>query len=253
MIRVVLVTLLGLLWAGTAVSQEEPIPPKRSSMAKIGGLFGYTPGWLFVDVKPINQQLIGAGGAALKENGVYLNGIGGGAYIMFVPNLRVGGLGMSGRLTSTALNSAGVRRDAELSVSFGGVTVDYVVPIVERLDVSVGVTLGAGSIELMLRQTNGGALTWGGEWNNYGNGNYHQGGQVGNISRKLTGSFFSAVPAVNVEYAILGWLGVRLGASYVTMFSPTWQVDEKYDLLGVPSNIKGNGFMINAGLFVGTF
>lgn len=251
--RVVLSLVLLSFCVGSGFAQEEPIPPKRSKMAKIGGLFGYTPGWLFVDVKPINQQLIGAGGAALKDNGIFMNGIGGGAYIMFVPNLRVGGLGMNGRLTSTALSSAGVRRDAELTVSFGGVTVDYVVPIVEKLDVSFGVTLGGGAMELTLRQSNGGALTWGGEWNNYGNGNYNQGAQIGNISRKLTGSFFSAVPAVNVEYALLGWLGIRVGASYVTMFAPSWEVDEKYDLLGVPSSVKGNGFMINAGLFVGTF
>jgi hypothetical protein len=37
------------------------------------------------------------------------------------------------------------------------------------------------------------------------------------------------------------------------MASPSWQVDDKYDLLGVPSKISGKGFMINAGLFVGTF
>ncbi|MEO8167988.1 MAG: hypothetical protein ABI623_07065, partial [bacterium] len=77
--------------------------------------------------------------------------------------------------------------------------------------------------------------------------------QVINSTRKLTGSFFVVVPEVSLEYGILGWVGVRLGVSYVGMIAPSWQVDEKYELLGVPSNISGRGVMINAGIFVGTF
>lgn len=233
------------------LAQEEPIPPKRSRAAKIGGLFGYTPGWLFVDTKPINEFIVPARGASLKESGVYMNGIGGGLYIMFVPNLRVGGLGMSGRSTSTSLDGFGVRRDVEMEVSFGGVTLEYVVPIVERLDFAFGVMLGGGGLSLTLRQDNGGSLTWNGEWGNFGNpGNA---GPLNNLTRKLSGSYFVYVPSVNFEYAILGWIGVRLGASYVGMASPSWQVDDNYDLLGVPSKVSGKGFMINAGLFVGTF
>jgi hypothetical protein len=61
------------------------------------------------------------------------------------------------------------------------------------------------------------------------------------------------VPAVNIEYGILGWLGVRLGASYVGMSAPSWTVDDQYDLLGVPSKVSGKGFMVNMGIFIGTF
>ncbi len=249
--RVLFTLCLTASVAVLGVAQEEPIPPKRSKAAKIGGLFGYTPGWLFVDTKPINEFILPAKGAALRESGVYMNGVGGGLYIMFVPNLRVGGLGMSGRSTSTSLDGFGVRRDVEMEVSFGGVTLEYVVPIVERLDLSFGATLGWGGLSLTLRQDNGGSLTWNGEWGNFGSpGNPLP---LSNLTRKLSGSYFAYVPTVNIEYAILGWVGVRLGASYVGMAAPSWQVDDKYDLLGVPSNVNGRGFMINAGLFVGTF
>ncbi len=240
-----------VLVAAGSVAQEEPIPPKRSKAAKIGGLFGYTPGWLFVDTKPINDFIVPAKGASLKESGVYMNGIGGGLYIMFVPNLRVGGLGMSGSSKSTSLDGFGMRRDVEMEVSFGGVTLEYVVPIVERLDLAVGTMLGWGGVSLTLRQDNGGSLTWNGEWGNFGNPGSV--GPVYNLTRKLSGSYFVYVPSVNFEYALLGWIGLRLGASYVGMALPSWKVDDKYDLLGVPSKVSGKGFMINAGLFVGTF
>lgn len=234
--------------ATVGLAQEEPIPPKRTKAAKIGGLFGYTPGWLFVDTKPINGFIVPAKGAALKESGLYLNGIGGSAYIIFVPNIRVGGLGMSGRSTSTSLDGFGVRRDVEMEVSFAGVTVEYVHQIMERFDVAVGTMIGGGDLSLTLRQDNGGSLTWNGEWSNFGNPPV-----LTNLTRKLSGGFFTIVPSINFEYAILGWVGVRLGASYVAMMAPSWKVDDTYELLGVPSSIKGNGFMINAGLFVGTF
>jgi hypothetical protein len=251
----VLLTLLFTLYAGSlSIAQEEPpIPPQRSKAAKVGAFGGFTPGWLFVDVAPINEMLVPSGGAALKNNGVWLYGGAGSAYIMFVKNLRVGGLGMSGAISSTALSATGIRRDAGLNVGFGGVTLEYVVPIVERLDVSVGTMLGAGGIDITLRQDAGGAKTWGAEWGNFESGNYGVGGQVSHIKQTMSGAFFVWVPSVNIEYALLGWVGIRVGASYVGMSAPSWTVDDNYELLGVPGKVNGQGFMVNAGVFVGTF
>jgi hypothetical protein len=108
--------------------------------------------------------------------------------------------------------------------------------------------IGGGGIDLILRQDNGGISRWDGEQNIFLSGN-----PGSNLKRTLTGSYFVLVPSVNFEYAILGWVGFRLGASYVTMLSPSWTVDDNHELLGVPSKVSGKGFMINAGLFVGTF
>jgi hypothetical protein len=246
-----IVGLLAMALSAETFSQEEPpIPPRRAKAAKVGFFGGITPGWLFVDVKPINEILVSSRGAALKENGVMMYGGAGAAYIMVIPNFRVGGVGMSGAIRSTSLDAGNLRRDAELRVGFGGVTLEYVLPVVERLDVAVGGMLGWGGIDITLRQNDGSNLRWDEIWNHYG-------GQTTSVpgasTRKMTGSYFVWVPSVNVEYALLGWLGVRLGASYVGMSGASWQLDDKYDLLGVPSSINGNGFMINAGIFVGTY
>lgn len=246
--RVTLNILLLVLIVSIGVAQEDPIPPKRSKAAKIGGLAGFTPGWLFVDVKEINNFLQAGKAAPLKDNGVFLTGGGGAAYIMLVPNLRVGGVGMGGSISSISTDAGGLRREADLHVGYGGVTAEYVVPVVERFDVAFGSMFGGGGIDITLRQSNGTSNTWLGEQRYLGGS-----GSVPNTTRKLGGAFFVVIPSVNFEYAVTGWVGIRLGASYVTMFSPTWKVDDEFELLGVPSSVKGSGFMINAGLFVGTF
>jgi hypothetical protein len=246
----VLLVVFTCLIGYTGYSQEEPIPPKRSHAVKIGALGGFTPGWLSVDVGPINDFLSAGKGAPLNNNGVVLYGGAGAAYILLVPNLRVGGMGMGGSIESTSLDALGIRRDAKLHVAFGGVTVEYVIPLIEHLDLAAGAMIGTGGIDIILRQNNGGFDDWLTEQRYLGTG---LGAPTNNVSRKLTGSYFVWVPAVNIEYGILGWLGVRLGASYVGMSAPSWTVDDQYDLLGVPSKVSGKGFMVNMGIFIGTF
>ncbi|HEX9658011.1 MAG TPA: hypothetical protein VGB89_13980 [Bacteroidota bacterium] len=237
-----------------------PIPPKRSQMAKIGGFGYFAPSWVKIDVNPINQFLIGAGAAPLKDNGIFMYGGGGAAYIILVPNLRIGGMGTSGSIRSTSIQPTPsglntVRRDVEATVGFGAITVEYVIPIVEHLDISIGGAIGWGGLDLQLREDNGSTLTWGQEWTNFGSGNYQAttGNQIMNITRTLSGSFLIWRPGVNIEYAFMGWLAGRIGVSYLGMSAPSWEVDGKYDLVGVPDNINGKGVTVNLGVMIGTF
>lgn len=248
--RFLILLLLASFAAPLVQAQDEPIPPRRSRMAKMGLFGGFTPGYLFMDIAPVNTFLTAGKGAALKNDGVFLTGGGGAAYIMLLPNVRVGGMGLSGGLKSTSLDGAGIRRDAELIVGMGAMTIEYVVPIVARLDVAFGATLGWGGMELRLRQSNGGSNTWVGEQDLFGS---WTAGAPGNMTRTLNGSFFLWAPTVNVEYAVLGWMAVRVGASYNGMSAPSWEVDGRYDLLGVPSDVTAKGFMLHAGLLIGTF
>ena len=244
--------ILIVCWSTFGFGQEEPIPPKRSRMAKIGLFGAFTPGWIFPDVKPINDFLKGGGAAPLKDDGVLLWGGSGAAYIMLVPNLRLGGVGMSGSIKSTLVNvTTNARKDAQLRIGYGGVTIEYVVPIVEQLDVAVGTMLGAGGIDLVLRQSNRQTDTWQSEQDFLRTGMTTP--TTNNVTRTLTGTFFVYIPSLYVEYTILGWLAVRGGVSYVGMAAPSWEVDGNYELLGVPGEVNGKGFMVNAGLMLGTF
>jgi hypothetical protein len=232
-------------------AQEDPIPPKRSRMIKVGLFGGFTPGLLFADLKPVNDFLVAGKATPLSENGIFMAGGSGAAYIMLVPNLRVGGVGMSGSQKSTSLDAAtGIRRDAQVTVGYGGVTVEYVLPIAERFDFAFGTMLGAGGMDITLRQYNGGANTWGSEQTFLGTG---LGTPGNNVTRTLSGSFFIFIPSVSFEYALLNWMAVRLGGSYVGMLAPSWKVDGNFDLINVPGEVSGRGFMVNAGLLIGTF
>jgi hypothetical protein len=248
--RLIGICILFCLALSISVAQEEPIPPKRSRAIKVGLYGGFTPGWLMMDVAPINAFLTAGKGAALKDGGVFMSGGAGAAYIMLLPNVRVGGLGLTGTLKSASIDANSIRRDAEMHVGIGGVTIEYVIPVVEHLDISVGGLLGGGGIDLTLRQSNGGSNTWVGEQGLFGS---WTAGTPGNMTRTLSSMCFVWSPTVNIEYSVLGWMAVRVGASYVGMSFPSWSVDGQYDLLGVPSDVSAKGLMVQAGLLVGTF
>ena len=244
--------LMYLLQYSFLSAQEEPkddeiLPPKRSAAPKIGGAAGFTPQWLFVDIDPINQVLNGAQAAPFNDGRLMLSGGQGYGYVLFIPNLRIGGMGAGGRMTSKSL-SGNTRRDVELSVSLSGVTLDYVVPVMPRLDLSFGMLLGKGSMDLKITRDDGGAKVWDDLWNQFGSLQPAQ-----EYSRKLSGSFFVVQPSVNIEFSLLRWVGLRAGVSYVDMSGGDWTMDDKYDIYGVPSNISGKGWMINTGIFIGTF
>ena len=229
--------------------QYEPVPPPRSTPGKIGGGAGYTPSWLFMDVDALNATIVAAGGTPFDGGTMMLNGGQGYAYILLVQNLRVGGMGASGsRTTSRIEQSTNVRREVELSVGYGGVTVEYTMPVMPRLDFTVGTVLGAGGMDITMRRNEGGAKVWGDLWDEFGSA-----AAPTEYARTMEGSFFIWSPSVSVEFAILRWLGVRAGAGYLGMSGGSWELDGAYDLAGVPDDISGSGWMVNAGIYVGTF
>lgn len=237
------------LYAQGTDQGEEPIPPRRSSAVKIGGAVGFTSSWLLLDVAPLNAYIRSANARQFTDDGMILLGGQGYAYILFLPNVRVGGLWSGGMRKSRSVDvSSNTRRDVELSVGLGALTIDYVIPVTPRIDISVGGLLGGGSMDLKLTRDEGRAKIWGSYWNTLGSQQ-----TVYEYSGKLSGSFFIYQPAVNVEYAVLRWLGVRAGVSYMGMSGGSWKLDDTYEVLGVPDNINAGGWMFNGGIFVGTF
>lgn len=234
-----------------AQEEEEPLPPpRRASAPKIGGGAGFIQNWLQLDLDPINQILKKSNAAEFSTNGLLMLGGQGYGYIMLVNNLRIGGMGASGTRTSHAVDpGTRDRRDVELSAGYGGVTVDYVIPVAPRLDLTVGGLIGGGGMSLIMTLDKGDLKIWDELWQNFG----QSGASAAEYSKKLSGSFFVYQPAVNVEYALLRWLGVRAGVSYMGLAGSSWRVDDRFDLAGTPDNISSKGWMFNGGLFVGTF
>jgi hypothetical protein len=247
----VIISLMLLLFASTLVAQqddEEPLPPPRhGAAAKLGGGVGFTTSYLFIDLDPLNQVIGSSNGAQFDSKGMALYGGQGYGYIMVIPNLRIGYMNMGGTRRSLSVQG-NTRRYVDLSVGFSGASFDYVVPVVPRLDLAIGVLIGGGSLEIKMSRDDGLVKSWENIWNDFGTGAPAQ-----EYSHKIDGSFFVYQPSVNAEFAVLRWLGVRAGVSYLGMAGGDWKIDDRYDFIGVPDNVSGKGWMINGGIFLGTF
>ena len=86
--RLLILLVLTLFMAPLATTQDEPIPPKRSRMAKMGLFGGFTPGYLFVDVKPINAFLAAGKGESAHADVANALGMEEGAVRVAVHRLR---------------------------------------------------------------------------------------------------------------------------------------------------------------------
>ncbi|MBI2429744.1 MAG: hypothetical protein HYV29_13305 [Ignavibacteriales bacterium] len=217
---------------------------------KIGGAGGVTPIVGMFDNKEIDKYLTSAGLPVLGSDPMYIVGGEGYGYIMFLKNVRMGGFGGSGTRSVNRIDPVGnIRKEVDYTISYGGFLMDYVQPVAYKLDVAIGATIGAGSVDITMRRDDGTFKEWDSLWTQYGNTSR----TTSNYTHRLTGSFVTLNPHVNVEYTLLTWLQLRIGLGYPIMLSPEWKLDEKYDVNSVPSKIKASGYTINAGIMFGYF
>ena len=228
-------------------TQDDSLPPPSHLPAKFGGGVGFAPFLLSMDFNPINDYLRKSNAGQFSTGPMFMTGGQAYGYILFVRNLRGGVMWGSGSVNSLAA-SGGMTRDVELHVGFTGATVEYVVPVSARLDLALGTMLGAGGMDITMKRDDGTPKQWDSVWTQFGSAQ-----PAANFSRKMTGSFFMYEPMAHVEYAMLRWLGLRVGVGYLGTLGGSWKLDDKYDMIGVPDKINSRGLSINAGVFLGTF
>lgn len=215
---------------------------KKYFDAPFGGGGGYTPGWIFVNLDELNKQLVSFGSGQLTKSGFYTSGGAGFVYIGFVPNLRIGGMSFGGGTSESALSN-GFEKEAIYHISGGGLTVEYTLPFIKNMAVSVGSVIGGGSIQIELYK-NSGNFDWQNLWTET---------STNNISRKISNEFFLLTPMINVDIPFYRFVSFRLGAGYQLAFGKTWKVENDKELLNVPSKLNGNSFFIQSGILFGFF
>jgi hypothetical protein len=215
---------------------------KKYFDAPFGGGGGYTPGWIFVNMDELNKQLVTFGSGQLTQSGFYTSGGAGFIYIGFVPGLRIGGMGFGGTTSESALLN-GFEREAIYSISGGGLTVEYTLPFIKNMAVSVGTIIGGGGIQIELYK-NTGSFNWQNLWNE---------NTSDNISRRLNNNFFLVTPTLNIDIPFYRFISVRLGGGYQLAFGKKWTIENDKTLLNVPSKLNGNSFFIQTGIFFGFF
>ncbi|OGU66860.1 MAG: hypothetical protein A2W30_09260 [Ignavibacteria bacterium RBG_16_36_9] len=215
--------------------------------APFGGGIGYVPAWYVPNIDPINTQLSANGMSELSSSGFYSSGIAGFLYVGFVKNLRVGGMGYGGSI-STSQNIEDVNREVVYSLGGGGLTLEYTLPFIKDIGVSVGAAIGSGSLELDIYR-NSGDFTWEGTWEELSDPNIPS----ESYNRKLKNSFWMITPSINLDYPIYRFVSLRLGVGYQLTFADEWTADNDQPVANVPSNLNSNSFFIQSGIFIGFF
>ncbi len=208
--------------------------------APFGGGGGFVGGWSMPNVDPINLKLKEIGIPELSTSGVFTTGGTGFAYIGVIKNLRVGGMGYSGNISSSSTNN-GINNEAIYSLGGGGLTVEYTLPFIKNIGVSVGAILGGGSMSLELYR-NKGNFSWDGIID-----------EPENVSQKISNSFWIFTPTLNAEFPVYRFLALRLGVGYQLNFGSDWETANGQPISGMPSDLRADGFFIQVGIFAGFF
>ncbi len=251
--RIIAIASLLTIVALTTFAQDEDSSGEsnnfRRAKSKVGGAGGFTPAWGLFKFDEINKVLKSSGLPEMKSGPMYLSGGEGYGYIMFLKNVRMGGKGMGGTISSTTIDqTTKMKKNVDYRISYGGFLIDYVMPLGNHLDVSVGLTLGGGSVDITVTRDDNSFKVWNDLWTEFGTNAFTK-----NTTQHLNGSFFALTPNANIEYAILRWFQIRVGVTYPYMTNATWKLEDEKEILGVPDKLKPDGPVITAGIMFGFF
>jgi len=218
---------------------------KKYFDAPFGGGVGYVPAWYIPNLEPVNNELKTIGLTDLSTSGFYSSGGGGFIYLGFVKYLRVGGMGYSGSISTSAENN-GIKREVIYNLGGGGLTVEYTLPMIKDIGLSLGAAIGAGSLEIQVYKNNK-SFSWGDIWYET------EKDSAANLNRSLKNNYWTFTPTINLDYPINRFILVRLGVGYQLTFADSWKADNENELKNVPSDLNANAFFIQSGLFIGFF
>ncbi len=222
-----------------------PQQQKKYFDAPFGGGIGYVPAWYLPNVDPINAELQKIGMPELSTSGFFSSGVAGFIYIGFVKFLRIGGMGYGGSISTSALIN-GFNKEIVYSIGGGGLSVEYTLPFVKNIGLSVGAIIGAGNLEIQMF-SNTDSFTWQNSWEEFGSD------RTNSFSGTMKNSYWMFTPTLNFDVPVNRFILIRLGAGYQISFNDDWKADNDQELKGVPSDLNANTFFIQSGIFIGFF
>ena len=69
----------------------------------------------------------------------------------------------------------------------------------------------------------------------------------------MSNAFFTITPTLNIDIPITRFIAFRIGGGYVLTLGDSWKIENGQELLNVPSQLSGNSFYIQTGIFFGFF
>lgn len=217
-------------------------------VARFGLAGGFNPSFVFPNLDPVNAEVRKMGLGELSGSGMFLWGGGGYAYIMLIDNLRLGGIGIGGSTSSKGIVN-GYNREVNYNFGLGGVTVEYTLPFIQHVALSVGAIVGAGSQSIEIYQ-NKNDYTWSSIW-----GKVNSSGILmhDDVNYEISNTFFTIVPTLNLDVPINRFVALRLGGGYIFNFNDSWKVNNDRNISGVFNELTSNNFFIQTGVYFGFF
>ena len=225
--------------------EEEDQPVRKRQSGLVGGGGGVTPAWFLLKTDEINKSLALGNLPQLSNSGMFIMGGGGFFYVGFIPNLRFGGIGAGGSMEETQTQN-GIFKSTKLSISYGGGSIEYVLPFGD-FHIAAGILLGGGSSELTLTKSPTASL----DWNNLFP-QFSDGASTNSTRHQLTSSFFTYQPMLSAEYVPIPFVTIRLSGGYFGMSAGDWSMDEEFKITNAP-DLKLQSPFIQLGVFFGAF
>src|SRR5690606_3084912 len=216
--------------------------------APFGGGGGYTPGWYIPNLDPINQRVKAFGVPELSTSGFYTSGGAGMIYLGLIPGIRIGGMGFGGSTSESSVVN-GFNRKVIYSLGGGGFTVEYTLPFVRDLGISIGAIIGGGSLEVEIYKTKNN-YNWGEIWD-WENRTVPAGEME--VANAIDHNFWFISPTLNIDIPVYRFVILRLGAGYQIDLGNSWTSNNGAELNNVPSDLDANTFFIQSGIFIGFF
>lgn len=206
-----------------------------------GGGGGFSPGLQFVNLNDLNAQLVSLSLPKFSNETIFTTGGGGYIYLGFIPQLRVGGLGYGGT-KSLSHSKNNTNYQVDYCVGVGGFTVEYTLPFVKDIAISLGAIIGAGGISVEYYE-NSQNFSWTTVFTSSQKNNY----------TKLNNDFFLLSPTLNVDIPIYRFLAFRAGVGYQFALGGEWKANNNQTLYNAPDSFNGNSFFLQTGIYFGFF
>lgn len=215
-------------------------------MSKFGLAGGLTTSWMFPNYDELNKQLPSFGINEEFSGGINTWGGSGYVYLMIVDDVRIGGMGFGGSQSISSVVN-GYDREVKYGISGGAFTVEYTLPFVKKVGISVGAMVGGGKLTVEQYQ-NKGEFNWQGIWDEF-----NEVDGTKNINRKIENNYFTISPTINFDIPLTRFFAIRVGSGYQFSMNESWTIENEKELKNVPSSLNGDSFFIQTGIYLGFF
>ncbi len=209
---------------------------------------GGGPGYALVQLSlpDLDNRLISMGLEGLPE-WISLVGVNGHFQI---GSLMIGAFSLSGSVDRSS-SSGGISREASVVLSYSGITIGYV-KAVRNMKLTLGGSLGAGSLVTKLSRFPQTGRTWDGLWS------YYETGFTGSvdsatldISSVLTGNYYFFEPFVSIRYWLIPLVAVDLSAVYGLAGIKAGKLELNGESIADAPKLDLSGMGVKIGIFFG--